>query len=214
MTRAISTQHYLFSVQAFAQAVLAQGGTQYAYAYRDRTTKSAIEDVACGESELAVLLQTSENAAALNTYLDERGLVFTQLVESHPQVALPKSHPLVHAQSLTLDDLADYPYICFEQEDEDPAFREEALSRIERARSIACRDRASLSELICALNGYTVTSGILVGISDGSLLATVPLETDMKLRLGIVTKKNADLSEFAQTFVDSLTRQLERYARL
>ena len=67
--------------------------------------------------------------------------------------------------------------------------------------------------MIVALNGYTVTSGILVGISDGSALTTVPLETDVKLHLGYVTKKDAKLSEPAALFVGKLEKNLEKYAR-
>ena len=82
-----------------------------------------------------------------------------------------------------------------------------------RAKSIACTDRASLSELIVALNGYTVTSGILVGISDGAGLNTVPLETDVRLHLGYVVRKGGQLGEVGQRFVDTLKKNLERYAR-
>ena len=70
-------------------------------------------------------------------------------------MALPKSHPFVNAESLTLDQLEDFPYIYFEQEEGEPAyFAEEALADEARHKSIACTDRASLSELIVALNGY------------------------------------------------------------
>ena len=77
-------------------------------------------------------------------------------------------------------------------------------------RDSACTDRASLSELIVALNGYTVTSGILVGISDGAGLNTVPLETDVKLRLGYVVKKGAALDEVGQRFIDTLKKMCIR----
>ena len=121
---------------------------------------------------------------------------------------------MVNAASLSLEDMEDYPYLYFEQDEGSPvAFAEEALADVPRAKSIACTDRASLSELIVALNGYTVTSGILVGISDGAGLNTVPLETDVKLRLGYVVKKGAALDEVGQRFIDTLKKNLERYAR-
>jgi hypothetical protein len=82
-----------------------------------------------------------------------------------------------------------------------------------RHKGIACTDRASLSELIVALNGYTVTSGILVGISDGSALTTVPLVTDVRLYLGYVKRKGEELDEQGKSFVDKLQKKLERYAQ-
>lgn len=211
---AVSGQHYLFNVQTFASIVLSNGGDAYEYAFRDRTTQGVIDDVAQGESELGVLVETTQTAADLEAAFDAAGLTFVELIQSAPRVALPASHPLVNAASLTLEQLEDYPYLYFEQEEGAPLhFAEEALAGEKRHKSIACTDRASLSELIVALNGYTVTSGILVGISDGAGLNTVPLETDVKLHLGYVTKKDAVLSETAQKFVSKLENNLKKYAR-
>ncbi len=213
-TFAVSGQHYLFNVQTFAHTVLALGGDSYQYAFRDGTTQGVIDDVVSGKSELGVLFQTSDTAAGLNAALEAAGLEFVELIESAPRVALPASHPMVNASSLTLEDMEEYPYLYFEQDESSPiAFAEEALAATPRAKSIACTDRASLSELIVALNGYTVTSGILVGISDGAGLNTVPLDADVKLHLGYIVRKGEQLGEIGQRFVDTLKKNLERYAR-
>jgi len=211
---AVSGQHYLFNVQTFASIVLSNGGEEYDYAFRDRTTRDVIEDVASGASELGVLVETTQTADDLEAAFAEAGLEFVELIQSTPRVAMPATHPLVNATSIELEQLDDYPYIYFEQEDDAPTFfAEEALADETRRKSIACTDRASLSELIVALNGYTITSGILVGISDGKGLATVALDTDVKLHLGYVQKKGAELSETAQKFVAKLETNLKRYAK-
>lgn len=213
-TFAVSGQHYLFNVQTFAHVVLALGGDAYQYALRDRTTQGVIDDVVCGKSELGVLFETSDTATELNAALAAAGLVFNELIESAPRIALPASHPMVNAKSLTLEDMSDYPYLYFEQDEASPvAFAEEALAGEPRAKSIATTDRASLSELIIALNGYTVTSGILVGISDGAGLNTVPLETDVTLHLGYVSRAGEQLDEIGQRFVNTLQKNLVKYAR-
>ena len=211
---AVSGQHYLFNVQTFASIVLSNGGEEFDYAFRDRTTRDVIKDVASGASELGVLVKTTQTADDLEVAFAEAGLEFVELIQSTPRVAMPATHPLVNAASIELEQLDDYPYIYFEQESDAPAyFAEEALAGESRRKSIACTDRASLSELIVALNGYTITSGILVGISDGKGLATVALDTDVKLHLGYVQKKGAALSETAQKFVAKLETNLKRYAK-
>jgi len=211
---AVSGQHYLFNVQTFASIVLSNGGDEYEYAFRDRTTHGVIEDVSTGASELGVLVETTRTADDLEKAFAAVGLEFVELIQSAPRVALPASHPLINADKLTLEQLEDYPYIYFEQEENAPIYlAEEALADEKRHKGIACTDRASLSELIVALNGYTVTSGILVGISDGAGLNTVPLDTDVKLHLGYVVKKGAQLSETAQKYVAKLESNLKKYAR-
>ena len=197
---AVSGQHYLFNVQTFANIVLSNGGDAYDYALRDRTTHDVIGDVMTGASELGVLVKTTRTADDLEAAFAEAGLEFVELIQSTPRVALPATHPLVNAESLTLEQLEDYPYIYFEQEEGAPEyFAEEALADEKRHKSIACTDRASLSELITALNGYTVTSGILVGISDGKGLSTVALDTDVKLHLGYVVKKSRNSSRTSRS---------------
>lgn len=214
-TFAVSGQHYLFSVQTFAHTILAAGGDEYSYALRDRTTKQVIADVASGDSEIGVLFKTTENEAAIEAAVREAGLEFHEVAVSAPRVALPASHPLINAKSLRLEDLSDYPYVYFEQgEGTEPDFYEEALSSVPRAKRVACTDRASLSELICALNGYTVTSGILVGITDGSLLSTVPLDTPVSLKLGYISRAGEELGPLGKRFAETLEKNLERYARL
>ena len=210
---AVSGQHYLFNVQTFASIVLSNGGDAYEYAFRDRTTHGVIADVADGASELGVLVETTRTRDELEAAFAQTGVEFVELIESSPRVALPASHPLVNAKELTLEQLEDYPYIYFEQEPDAPTYlAEEALADEKRHKGIACTDRASLSELIVALNGYTVTSGILVGISDGASLTTVPLATDVKLHLGYITKKGATLSETGEKFVAKLENNLKKYA--
>lgn len=212
-TFSISGQHYLFDVQTFAQVVLAAGGEEYHYALLDRTTQGVIDDVANGVSDLGVIMETSETAEQLNAVLDNRGLQFVELVSSAPRVALPASHPMVNSQKLTLEDMADWPYIYFDQGADAPDFfYEEALASVPRGKTIACTDRASLTELIVALNGYTVTSGILVGITDGSALTTVALDTPEKLSLGYIVKKDNVVSDLEQKFLEKLTKNLEKYA--
>lgn len=211
---AISGQHYLFNVQAFAHTILAFGGDEYKYSYRDRSTAGVIDDVKEGRSELGVIMQTHRSKQKLDEALLLANLEFISVKESKPCVALPASHPLSNAKSLTIDKLESWPYIYFEQRSDSPIeFAEEALAHVERKKTIACNDRASLSELIVALNGYTVTSGILVGITDGGSLSTVPLECDETLSLGYVIKNGASLSETGARFVDELTKELNTYAK-
>lgn len=211
---AISGQHYLFDVQSFAHTILAAGGDAFSYALLDRTTQGVIDDVASGAAELGVIMQTSETESALNEALAEAGLAFPRAGRLRAaRGPCRSSHPFVNAKSLTLEQLADFPYVSLRPGEDAPiAFYEEALSQVPRAKKVACTDRASLTELIMAINGYTVTSGILVGITDGSALTTIPLETDLKLHLGYVTADNRELSVMGERFVSHLARSLDLYA--
>lgn len=211
----ISGQHYLFDVQTFAQVVLATGGDEFHYALYDRTTSQVIEDVSSGLSDVGVMVRTAQTKDTLNKAFDEAGLEFHELIQSSPMVALPSSHPMVNAEALSLEMMADWPYIYFDQGEGAPVeFCEEALAGVPRSKTIACTDRASLSELIVALNGYTITSGILVGISDGAFLKTVPLITDIDLHIGYVCRRGWQPADLEKRFIDKLSVNLVRYASM
>ena len=117
---AVSGQHYLFNVQAFAHTILAVGGDDFEYALRDRTTQQVLADVAEGSSEIGIIVETSDTAEGLEAAIAEAGLSYTALATSSPMVALGASHPLSNAKSLSLDQLEDWPYLCFEQEEVTP----------------------------------------------------------------------------------------------
>ncbi len=209
---AVSGQHYLFNVPSFAQTILALGGDEYVYALRDRSTLGVMDDVVQGRADLGVLVEFSNTRDALESSLEGAGLEFHELAKSTPRAALPVTHPFVNAKSLSLEQLADYPYVFFDQGPGAPVqFYEEALADVPRAKRVITTDRATLSELIMALNGYTVTSGIFVGITDGTALTTIPLETDVTLHLGYITKKGTALSEVGERFVKHLKKSLDFY---
>ncbi len=209
---AVSGQHYLFNVPSFAQTILALGGDSYCYALRDRSTRGVMDDVVEGRAELGVIVEVSNAHDAMEAELAAADLEFHELATSAPRVALPITHPFVNAKSLRLEQLADYPYVFFDQGPDAPVqFYEEALADVPRAKRVITTDRATLSELIMALNGYTVTSGIFVGITDGTALTTIPLETDVTLHLGYITKKGAALTEVGERFVKHLKKSLDFY---
>jgi hypothetical protein len=211
---AVSGQHYLFNVQAFAQTILSLGGDEYHYALRDRTTRGVIDDVSTGKSELGVVMITNKTRQAVAQATTQADCKFINVAKGKPCVALPASHPLSNAESLTLDELADWPYVYFEQEEDVPVeFFEECYGSIDRKKSIALTDRASLSELAAAINGYTITSGILVGITGGGSLTTVPLQCDAELWIGYIKRDGIELSDVGKRFVQALETQLQRYTR-
>ena len=89
----ISGQHYLFAVQTFAQVILSEGGDNYRYEFFNRTTQGVIDDVKTGESDLGIIVESSDTAEALNVALDREGLKFHKLMKSKPMLFSRGIHP-------------------------------------------------------------------------------------------------------------------------
>jgi hypothetical protein len=60
------------------------------------------------------------------------------------------------------------------------------------------------------LNGYTLCSGIICENLNGDEYDAVPLDTDEKMRIGYIKKKNMPLSKLAVTYIDELKKYEKR----
>ena len=63
-------------------------------------------------------------------------------------------------------------------------------------------DRATLSNLLIGLNGYTVGTGIINEDLNGKDIISKPLISDEEIKIGIITRNNVQLSVYARTYIE------------
>ena len=136
--------------------------------------------------------------------------MFEELFVSRPHVFLGKRHPLAKRKGgVTPKELDDYPFISFEQGIENALyFAEEIMPAIDRKKNIRVRDRATMTNLILGLNGYTVASGALSRELNGPDVIAIPLKMDDFIRVGLIRRAGISLSPAGATFV----RVIKSYA--
>lgn len=202
----ISAQHYFFVVEAFTNLVKECGLEDYDFTLRETKTSEIIDDVKNLRSEIGVLYLTDFNQKVLNRYLKENKLEFHELFQAKPHIFIGANHPLAQKQKISLDELANYPYLCFEQGEYNSFyFSEEMLSMIPKKKSIKVSDRATIFSLMLSLNGYTVATGILGDdLKSGAILAK-PIDSNETVRVGFITHKKAVLSEIATLYLKKLS---------
>jgi len=114
-------------------------------------------------------------------------------------------NPLSKKKLVTLADLEEYPYLSFEQgENNSFYFSEEILSTIEHKKSIKVSDRATLFNLLIGLNGFTISTGIISEALNGRDIIAVPLDVNKHIRVGIITYKGMTLSRLGEIYVNAL----------
>ena len=111
----MSTQHYSFAVEAFVELLREYGGPEYDFRIRETQTYELIEDVALLRSEVGVLYLNKDNETVLRKVIREHDLQFTPLFTAKPHVFVSASSPLAAKPAVTLDDLAPYPRLSYEQ---------------------------------------------------------------------------------------------------
>lgn len=206
---AVSTQHYSFAVNAFVDVIRQLGADKYDFILRETQTNEIIEDVSRLKSEIGILYTSNRNETVLQKIIDRNGLRFEELFTARPHVFISARHPLAVRESLTLEDLWEYPYLSFEQGDYNSFyFSEEILSTVEREKNIKVRDRATLFNLVIGLNGYTVSTGIISRELNGENIISKPLQVDEIMRVGILTQKEITLSRFGKAYVEALKKHI------
>ena len=202
---AVSCQHYAFAVEAFMDVVTANGADTYDFTLRETVTSEIIDDVARHRSEVGILYLSRRNERAIMKILRKEELAFEELFEAKPHVFLGKKHPLAKKKSIRPQELDAYPYLTYEQGAENALyFAEEVMPSIDRKKNIRVRDRATMTNLILGLNGFTVASGALSKELNGPEVVAVPLKMDDMIRVGLVVQSDAPLSSAGKTFVSAI----------
>ena len=203
----VSTQHYSFAVEAFVDLLKEYGGPEYDFRIRETKTYEIIEDVSRLRSEVGVLYLNEFNRPVLTRVLREHELEFHPLFTARPHVFVSKANPLAERRALTLDDLAPYPRLSYEQGEHNAFyFSEEILSTLECDKEIMVSDQATLFNLLIGLNGYTICSGVINNELNGPNITAVPLDVDDCMEIGYLLHKRTVPNRFTEAYLDALRR--------
>ena len=201
---AVSCQHFAFAVEAFMEVVRENDAESYDFTFRETVTSEIIDDVARHRSEIGMLYLSRRNERAIMKILRKEELAFEELFAARPHVFLGRKHPLAKKKVIKPQELDDYPYLTYEQGIENALyFAEEVMPSLDRKKNIRVRDRATMTNLVLGLNGFTVSSGAH-GKSYNSEIISIPLKMDDSIRVGIVRRDGVSLSAAGASFVKAL----------
>ena len=203
---AVSCQHYAFAVEAFMEVVKANEADAYDFTLRETVTSEIIEDVSRHRSEIGILYLSRRNERAIKKILRKEELVFEELFSARPHVFLGKRHPLAKHKSISTAELDAYPYISYGQGQENALyFSEEVMDSLDRRKNIRVRDRATMTNLILGLDGFTVASGAHAKAYNPAIVS-VPLKLDEVIRVGTIRRSGVTPSPPAAAFLDAVRR--------
>lgn len=205
----VSCQHYSFAVNAFVDLIKAFDADRYSFIIRETQTGEIIDDVANGKSEIGVIYLSEHNEEVIHKLIKNNNLIFEELYIAAPHVFICKDHPLAVKEIITMEDLMPYPYLVYEQGNNNSFyFSEEFISMLDFPKNIQVRDRATLFNLVIGLNGFTVSSGVIDSKLNGSNIIAKHLQVDKSMRIGIVKKKNIVFSRYACFYMEALKNHL------
>ena len=211
----VSTQHYTFALRAFVDTTKQYDMNTFDFALRETTTLDIIKDVSSLKSEIGILYINELNRKKLTRLFTEHSLEFHSLIKCRAFVYLWHEHPLARMKAITIDDLQDYPCMFFEQGENSEFLAEEILSENFYPKMLRVTDRSTMLNLVRALNGYTLCSGIVWGDLNGTGYTVVPFIGDEDnpnsvMDIGYIVKKNAVMSKIGTEFLEEVDKALDQ----
>lgn len=207
----ISTQHFMFALEALAEQLRTERTESYEVALRETTTRDIIEQVAQMRSDIGILYLSEYNRDIITRMLRTKHLTFYPLFRANLHVFLSSNNPLADRDRVSLDELRDYPFIKYEQGDDSSLFfAEEAIWPNKPSKVITISDRASMLNLIQTVNAYTISTGIDNEDLNPDKVATVRLDTDRTMIIGWIKPQRTQLSEGAVSYLKHLQHIIVR----
>ncbi|MNI24898.1 HTH-type transcriptional regulator GltC [compost metagenome] len=207
----VSTQHYPFVVDAFVKLMKENRVTEYNFSLRETQTYEIIEDVRTLRSDLGILYINEGNYKVMNKLFSDGNLKFTPLFNTNPHVYVRAGHSLAGKELITLEDILPYPYITFEQgENNSLHFSEEMLSFTQIEKNIQVTDRATLTHLLLGSDSYTVGTGIMDAELNGDGLVTIPFDSPEVFTVGWIAHKDRKPGVMMSAYIDILNDLVTR----
>ncbi len=211
---AVSAQHYAFAVNAFVALVKEYGKDKYEFSLREMRTYDIIEDVHTQRSELGIIYLSNFNREVIQHILQKTELKFIPQFTASPHVFVSRNNPLAVKDSVSMEDLIEYPRLTYDQGINNSFyFSEELHSTIKSPKTIIVSDRATLFNLIIGLNGYTISSGILSSDLNGTDIIAIPLQSEEIMEVGYICSSERNLSKIAERYLELFKEYIDGYER-
>ncbi|VBB06135.1 transcription regulator hth lysr [Lucifera butyrica] len=206
----ISSQHYGFAIEAVANLMDYFAERNYELTIREGKTTDVIDDVYASRSILGILSVTDLNKNFFERYFSSKSLVFTPLTSLKQHVFLRKEHPLAHLKSITLEQLENYPYLTYQQDDVLLHFAEEVIDVDNIGKLVYLKDRGAMNNLLANTDGYNLGTGCIVNNYMNPNIISIPIEEGSLIQLGLVKRNDVFLPEELMIYINFLTTALKK----
>ena len=211
----ISAQRYPFCAKAFVESLSKCKSDNFRFSLKEMNMYQVIEDVSNRHSEIGVISITDTRQKFMKKIFAIHDLEYMELLKTDTKVFLREDHPLLNKKELSVNDLLDYPYVIFENNESSSInFSEEAISpeSYNFSKVIYVDDRATAYNVMAHTDGFSTGSGILPeGFCDGRI-TSITLQPNLNnISIGYIKYINQKLSDNGEEFVELLKNILRKH---
>lgn len=200
----VSTQHYDFVADVFANLLNEFKEDKYQFSLREMKTYDVICETETAYCDIGIIAIKANDRGIMERYLSQRGLKFTSLLNAMPHVFLRKGHPIANQKVITEENLKNYPYVSYEQGKHNSYFFTEEITKIYSDKHIEISDRASLMNVLLATDCYTIGTGIMPSSLNENRIVSIPFESEDFYTIGYILRSDRNMSNPAEKFIKML----------
>ena len=213
----VSSQHLPFAVRAFDELLVCIPSPTFDLAIRETGTAQMLHDVSTGKSELGVGAFQAEQLKLLKRTLFIDDLQFTEIARLNTYVFLRTQHPLAEKDALTMEDLKDYPYVTYDEEDAPNYYSEESIFFKPFRRCIHVQDRSTKMSMIRSCDAFSIgidlpnfNKDIYFRNSDSAMIAIPFADQKELVQVGYLRKNTGDPSPVAKQYIELLKTHVNK----
>lgn len=204
----VASHHSAFVSEAFLKMLQKYESEGYRFRILEGRTREILEQVASGECDMGIILKEKKNKV-LDKEISRRNLEKSVLAVKRPHVYLSKHHPLADHKSLKPQELADYPFMFYDQgSDSWEYYSEEILGGIQNRQIIGLTDRRTEINLSAKTRAYTIGTGAIdreLPIEDA---VAIPLDTREEIEILWIKRKDRKKTELMEEYLEFLIQQI------
>ena len=203
----IASHHHTEAIDAFTDLLGESTPSSVRFGYFEGGTQFIIDNLESGLAEIGVLYFTQSSSNVMMKECNKRDLTFHHIRYSNIHAYIHRNHPLARLSAVSLQTLADYPFLSYDQMDEaSRRFTSEIRQWQQNKRVILISDRAMAYSLASSGYGYFTGSGHLSREEYSRGLLAIPITDLDNIEVGWVQKTYRTLSAPANEFVKRLMR--------
>ncbi len=201
----VSTQHYDFVADVFCRFLRDTSEENFDFSIREIQTYDVIREVETAYSDIGIIAIKDNDFDIMSRYLNKKGVSFTQFLKASPHIFIRREHPLAEHNSLSYEDIRQFPYVSYEQGSHNTSFFTEELAySVSADKHVKISDRATLMNVLLTTDCCTVGTGIIPSALNDGKIVSIPMESDTFYRIGYIMRSDRNISELTKTLIHYL----------
>lgn len=208
----VSSQRYPFTVDAFINFINQRNVNRYDLHIKETDMYQVIDDIYNNKSDVGIIFLSDMTEKFIRKVLKSKNIEFNEIRRVKPHVFVKNTHPFANYEMVNINDLYDFPYVAFAQENGISLDFSEEVALIDfkySKKTIYIHDRATAYNIIANTDAFSIGSGIIPKGYGDERIITIPIANNtQEMKLGWIKLKGKQLTNEVIDFVSCLEKSI------